>query len=628
MQSALAIQHGLCLRLATAKVRPMRGISFSVLTVLAALGCSRPSSAPRQPLAGPSSAAAPGGHSTTPARDQSQPEYWIERLVDPNQQALAVQKLTEAFDATMARSSGDLAAPEPRALIDRIVVSLTDGYVRNFYVMDRGARVGLVKLLNQFRDGRAEPAFKKAMTDFAERVPTAGDELDLNWAARAVRELKLTSCADALLQAFLRVQASTLLGNRLYRDVRDALIRMPQPSWSDALRRVLDAPIEIPKGAHDHDKIDPYKNQLYWQTTAAQVLGLLRDSSAVEPLLRVMLDPAKADVQATAVLALIKIGQPAADRAAKLLRSDDAALQRFHVERSTSYSQQTKPQDLAESHMRLAALVLGSIGLAESAAPLITALERSKNDVTRGVLARELTKLPRSSASIDAFKQTFERLPPRTRLSPVVIALELLAECATTFHDPSLVPWLVEQHARIAGSYKEAVEIRAAIRLSMLKLATPQQLTQVRRVYQQHDTTEERQRLASVEPLLAECRAQVDCYLAALSKSSNQTEERQFVAMKAALMVGLLGTESDSERLIERVKPIKNAAVRFVVAQSVDHLLPRGSVATAEHLATLIEANEQTNDRALIASDMPLKQVLYRIRTRTQPVPAMLISSP
>jgi hypothetical protein len=64
---------------------------------------------------------------------------------------------------------------------------------------------------------------------------------------------------------------------------------------------MMEADIVLPKGGNDKDKIDPYRDQLFWQTTAAKLLGQLKDAAAVEPLMKVMLDPAKADIQMTAL---------------------------------------------------------------------------------------------------------------------------------------------------------------------------------------------------------------------------------------------------------------------------------------------------------------------------------------
>src|SRR5690606_2286070 len=69
--------------------------------------------------------------------------------------------------------------------------------------------------------------------------------------------------------------------------------------------------------------IDPYRDQVFRQVTAAQILGEIESEKAVEPLIRVILDPSKGDVATTALLALVKIGKPSVDRAARAFDPKD-----------------------------------------------------------------------------------------------------------------------------------------------------------------------------------------------------------------------------------------------------------------------------------------------------------------
>jgi hypothetical protein len=89
----------------------------------------------------------------------------------------------------------------------------------------------------------------------------------------------------------------------------------------------------VPPDQRKPESVDAYKDQLFWQTVSAQVLGELREKSAVELLMKVILDPAKGDVAQTALLALVKIGQPSVDAATKLLEGKDTQLKDFHLQR-------------------------------------------------------------------------------------------------------------------------------------------------------------------------------------------------------------------------------------------------------------------------------------------------------
>jgi hypothetical protein len=110
----------------------------------------------------------------------------------------------------------------------------------------------------------------------------------------------------------------------------------------------------------------------------------------------------------------------------------------------------------------------------------------------------------------------------------------------------------------------------------------------------------------------------VSCYLDATTKSANQDSKTQFVGIKAAYMVGILGNEQVRDKLVSGVDPITNAAVRFTAAKVIDHLSPKGSTAAADELQKLVDGNVKRGDQGKIAGDAPLKQVIYRLRSRAQ----------
>ena len=49
------------------------------------------------------------------------------------------------------------------------------------------------------------------------------------------------------------------------------------------------------------------RDEVYWQTTAAELLGILKAQNAVKPLIKCVISPLKADIAPTAINALIKI---------------------------------------------------------------------------------------------------------------------------------------------------------------------------------------------------------------------------------------------------------------------------------------------------------------------------------
>ena len=122
---------------------------------------------------------------TIGCKDESQPEYWVEKLSDTSWQARAVNRLEQFFEDALTKANKDVKAPEVQELIGKTVEPLTKLYVDNSDMMDSKTRVALIKLLSGYKDKRAEPAFKKAFTDFAKAPKGGKDDQDIKWAAIA-----------------------------------------------------------------------------------------------------------------------------------------------------------------------------------------------------------------------------------------------------------------------------------------------------------------------------------------------------------------------------------------------------------------------------------------------------------
>ena len=128
----------------------------------------------------------------------------------------------------------------------------------------------------------------------------------------------------------------------------------------------------------------------------------------------------------------------------------------------------------------------------------------------------------------------------------------------------------------------------------------------------------EKSLLSEASAVVKSCGKDVACYLEAATKSANQEGKSQFVGIKAAYMLGVLGNEKVRDQLVAGVDPISNAAVRFTAAKVIDHLSPKGSTTAADDLQKLVDINVKRGDPGKIAGDAPLKQVIYRLRSRAQ----------
>ncbi len=556
-------------------------------------------------------------------KDESQPDYWVGKLAEQSWRPRAVTRLGQFYEDASSKAKGDNNAPEVQALLAKIVDPLTKTYVDKYAEMDGKTRVSLIKLLASFRDKRTEPALKKAFEEFAKKPATSKDDADIKWAVRAAADLKIDSLSDPLVQAFLKLKASTMLGGIAYKDFNDAMVQIKSKSWSGPLIAALDAPIERPSGDKDKDKIDPYRDQLFWQTTAAQVLGDMAAPEAVEPMVKIMLDPAKVDVQATAVLALVKIGKPAADASIKLLKGEDEKMIAFHYRRLKELKQikdedekkiKEKPQDAP--HVQTAAIMVGTIGRAEGVAPMLDALKKAEKDVTRALIARELVKLPESAESLAAFKEAFEKISIEANVPPGMNALQMLAEAAGQFYNADMVDWLLERAEKTKGSGDDLKALQGAILVTAIKLAKADQLEKVKAAVDKYGTKLEKDLYAQAEKLVKTCGDKADCYLTEMEKSSNQEQATQFVAIKGGYMGAILGGEPQRDELVKRIESFENAAVRFVAAQTIDHLSPKGSKDAAAKLRKVVEKNAESGDKDKMASDAPVKQVMYRIEAR------------
>jgi hypothetical protein len=90
----------------------------------------------------------------------------------------------------------------------------------------------------------------------------------------------------------------------------------------------------------------------------------------------------------------------------------------------------------------------------------------------------------------------------------------------------------------------------------------------------------------------------------------------QFTAIKAGYMLGVYGNDQTADDVTKHMDMFDNAAVRFVAAQVIDRLSPKGSAATANALQKIIDKNAKSADKDRMQGDEPLKQVMYRLRSR------------
>src|SRR5688572_20833879 len=86
-------------------------------------------------------------------QDESQPEYWVEKLDDAALRARAIKQLDQFYEDYSTRANHNADAPELKQLVDKMVGPLTNTYVTHAEDgLDDKTRERLIKLLATMRD--------------------------------------------------------------------------------------------------------------------------------------------------------------------------------------------------------------------------------------------------------------------------------------------------------------------------------------------------------------------------------------------------------------------------------------------------------------------------------------------
>jgi HEAT repeat protein len=546
--------------------------------------------------------------------NDKEPDYWVGKLEDPKWRPRAVKRLTQFLNDALQQADGKTDDPAVKELENKLVAPLSQVYVDSYSDLDTKTRVTLIKLLADFRDDRAIPALKAAFDNFAKKPRKTADEADIKWAVRAYGDMKSKELAPSVLAAFKKLKASTPLGTSVYKDYSKAMVAGASTVWTDDLIELFDVKIKHPTtGKTKQQKIDlvpEYRDQLFWQVTAAQVLGALKEKQAVEPLIKIIVDPAKGDIATTAILALVKIGKPSVDRAVKLLNEDDPLV--AYAKKAIKNANGAKQEPEGNPVVDKAAAIIGLAGRSDGVKPIIAALGGKLSDEDKVLLARELPKMPVTDESKAAFKKTFESIPLSVSVQHVP-GLILLAEAAGQFYDQNMVEWLLKRAEKTKGGGEEKKGLQETLVTTALKLAGPKQWPAVAKAakkYKMDDLAKAGDKIVNL------CKEDVACYLKEIEKGENQTKKNQIVGIKAGYMLGVLGNEQTRDLLVDALGGIEHPAVTFVALQSIDHLSSKAAPQIVEKMEKLVEKNEKSGDRQRLAANSAIKQVIYRVSVR------------
>lgn len=597
--------------------RTARGIAPVLRALTVAASTAGRSVVPLLPFA----ALATSAVSVAGCADENDPMTHVDRLKDPATRPGAVNRLVQFFEDAMTRDEKNREGPTVKPLLDKIVKPMNEVCVAGD--LDERTNSKLIKFMSDARHPDGEPCLVKALKDYK---PDSTEE-DIRWAARAVGYMKLKSAAGPLLDVFTKMKPSKPKAGAMYRDVYDAMVALADPSWEPTLIANLEKPVTDPK------KRESLLDEVQWSMiTSAKVLGDIKSEKAVPALIKVMLTPAKADAHMTSVLALVKIGKPAAAAAISLLKGENKELMEYSkVEALKAYGDKPNADQIKQAssaYIATAALILATIGREESGAPLMAALDGA-DDVSRAIIARELPKLPKSAATVEAFQKAFEKTSLTLSLPPAgQNAREALLDAVPTFFDASMVPWLLKLADTAKGDETDVAGFKESSLLSIMKMMKADQLADVEKFAAGRNLGADgkpstvgkafEKEMAQAKALLTGCGDKLECYLAKLADPANQDEKQQFTGIKAIYMVGVLGSPDVKQKLIDLMPKLKNSAIRGLAASVIDFYSPKGDKDMADKLQKIVDDVDEKKDPALMATQSHFRYTIYRLNAKAQ----------
>jgi hypothetical protein len=557
--------------------------------------------------------------------DENEPSTHVKKLSDPATRPQAVARLIQFFDDAMSRDKGDRKGPTVTPLLETIIVPLNETCLNGD--LDERTNAKLVKFISDARDPRGGDCLIKALKDFKpERKET---ETNVRWAARAIGPMMLKTASAPLIDVFVKLRVSKLKQEtELYRDVSDAMVALNDPAWESQLIEKLSHPI------NDRKDVGNLRDEIVWQSTAALLLGNLKSTAAVKPLIKIVLSPNKADVAATAVNALIKIGKPSVAPAIALLRSEDKELMEYSKGENlkANAGADGKVPDAAakaaeKAHVGAAAIILSSLGREDGSVALMDTMDKG-DDLARAIIARELPKLPKTDATLKAFQAAYEKTPTSLSIPPSSGARESMIEGSSYFFDASIVPWMVKTAVDVKGEAENVDGIRGSTFTTVLKIMKADQVGEADKLFNiKADGPDGKpstlgkayeKEYKIVTDMLKACGDKVDCYFGKLVEPAAQEEKTQFQGIKAAYMIGVLGGPEVRQKLIDVLPKLPNAALRFIVGQIIDQHSPKGDTALAAALQKIVDDGEATKDQLKMSGNSSFKTVIYRLNAKAQ----------
>lgn len=431
----------------------------------------------------------------TGCEDENDPATHVEKLSDPIRRGPALKRLKQFYLDAMANDKNDRNGENVKRVRDAIVEPLAkmivDGAL-DTQLTDKGEVLGI---LADSRDERAIPALVKALNDYKpdDKRPEDYDtkigevvlhlgEMVKSGAAKDNKEVN-----GALFGLFKRVEAHTLKAQHrgFFRILNNVLILIADPAWEADLIGMVEQPIKSAQTKAQKDLM----TQVYWQVTAAEILGKQRSEKAIKPLIKVVMSPFKGNIAGTAMAALVKIGDPALKVALDLMNGKEADLMKYageEMKRAAKDQGQEEPTEAAakkkfeeevkNAYLDHAVVIAGNMGTKACVAPMLAVMnDEAAPKATKAMIAAQLNKLPKDAALIDAFKKVYAETKADEKLPDGSFAKEALISAGIHFFDKDLNEVIFAESLKLEGKKEDVIGVQAAVLSAAIRAATPDQ---------------------------------------------------------------------------------------------------------------------------------------------------------
>ena len=512
--------------------------------------------------------------------DENDPKTWAKRLDDPAQRVPAIKRLDSFFTDAMGSASTPNKRDDEKVkkVLDDAVEPLTKTYIAGG--LDEKTRKDLVKLLGDMGDVRAAPAYAKAFKDYE---PGKNDE-DVKYAAQGTTALAKAGpiadqgLVDALWDCFAKFQPSKAKSINLVKDLQTAVMVVKSPTYGPKAVEKLAAPVSDPK-----DPTQGMDQIQFWQLTAARLIGELKFTPGVKPLVKVLLTPSKSDLIFPVRLALTRMPKEAEPVLIAALKGTDPDLAAL----ADKYPEKAWVPRIAEP--------IAYISRSAGRDAILEALDKADNDQNRTILATELTHFPSEPKLVKAYVDAYNKVPANAAI-PLFNGGNghaIIAQSAANFFDTTLTDWLLKETAAAKGEAADAMP-PAALQAAIKLMTTTSSKAVGDAVGKIPGQALEKDMYKSASAVLDKCKQDAACYVGVLDTPVPSTPPTAKMGhVKAAWMAAIYGNAQTKNDLVGKVDKVKDGSVRLAMVEAIDHLSPQGDAANADKLEAIVDSDKK-----------------------------------